>query len=42
VSGDTLEEVAQGGCGQLIPGGIQGQGWMWLWAAWSGVRHILF
>jgi len=26
--GDTLEQVAQGGCGCPIPGGIQGQaGW---------------
>jgi len=24
-SGDTLEQVAQGGCGCSIPGGIQGQ-----------------
>ena len=24
-SGDTLEQVAQGGCGCPIPGGIQGQ-----------------
>ena len=24
-SGDTLEQVAQGGCGYPIPGGIQGQ-----------------
>jgi len=23
--GDALEQVAQGGCGCLIPGGIQGQ-----------------
>ena len=33
--GDTLEHVAQGGCGRPIPGGIQGQAgcgsgqWVW-------------
>jgi len=25
VGGDTLEQVARGGCGYPIPGGIQGQ-----------------
>ena len=25
LGGDALEQVAQGGCGCLIPGGIQGQ-----------------
>jgi len=26
--GDALEQVAQGGCGCPIPGGIEGQAWL--------------
>jgi len=33
---DTLEQVAQGGCGLPHPWMHSGPGWMWLWAAWSG------
>jgi len=33
---DTLEQVAQGGCGCPIPAWRHSRpGWMWLWAAWS-------
>ena len=32
--GDTLKQVAQGGCG--CPWGHSRPGWMWLWAASSG------